>query len=247
MPCFALSNLLKQAGSQIIDLVYPPVCLVCGAEMDTGCLCEMCIREFRSVAPPFCDRCGVPIPADQIVCVGCAMSAPPFAWTHALGHYDGKLMHAVHRLKYDRKTALARPLGLLLARSLDSIPLMNAQTPAFDCVVPVPLYRSRLQKRGFNQSELLAEVIAEERGWKLDTVSLKRTQFTRPQASLTSYSERLANILGAFETRTPLAFQGQSVLLIDDVLTTLGTVRECARVLRNAGAKRVCVAALARG
>ncbi len=242
-----LTEFLKQAGSQLIDLVYPPVCLVCGAEREAGCLCDGCIRDFCPVLPPFCDRCGVPVAADQIVCVSCAMSAPPFSWTHALAHYDGKLLHAIHRLKYHRKTALARPLGTLLARSLDSIPLLHEHTPAFDCVVPVPLYWSRLQKRGFNQSELLAEVIAEERGWRLDTATLKRTRFTRTQASLTERSERLANILGAFETSTPLAFQGQSVLLVDDVLTTLGTVRECARVLRNAGAKRVCVAALARG
>ncbi len=242
-----LTEFLKQARTELIDLVYPPVCLVCGAEMKAGCLCEACIGAFNPVLPPFCDRCGVPIPADQIVCASCAMFAPPFVWTHALGLYDGKLMHAVHRLKYDRKTALARPLGRLLARSLDSTPLLTEQTTAFDCVVPVPLYWPRLQKRGFNQSELLAKVVAGERGWKLDTDNLRRNRFTRPQASLTERSERLANILGAFETRTPLAFQGQSVLLIDDVLTTLGTVRECARVLQNAGAKRVCVAALARG
>ncbi len=244
----AARNLLKQAGNALLDFVYPPVCLVCRAEMETGCLCEVCSRGFKPVLPPFCDRCGVPIAADQIVCAACVMSAPPFAWTHALGRYDDTLMHAIHRLKYERKTALARPLGLLLASSIGSCTrLVSEEYPAFDCMVPVPLHPSRLRQRGFNQSELLAKVIAQEHGWQLDTRNLKRVRFTRQQATITAYSERLANILGAFQTSEPLAFQGKSVLLIDDVLTTLGTVRECARVLRNAGAKRVCVAALARG
>ena len=141
-----LTNRLKQAGNALIDLVYPPICLVCCAEMEAGCLCEICSRGFHAVLPPFCDRCGVAISADQIVCIGCAMSAPPFAWTHALGRYDGTLLHAIHRLKYERKTALALPLGLLLAGSIGTCTrLVSEENSAFDSVVPVPLHPSRLR------------------------------------------------------------------------------------------------------
>jgi competence protein ComFC len=239
---------LKQAYNGVLDLIYPPICLVCGAEMAEGCLCSVCIGKFEAVAPPFCERCGVPISSDRMVCLSCELSEPPFVWTYALGKYDGSLRRAIHRMKFDRKSALAKPLGNLLADSLNALPsFLFSQSPAFDCVVPVPLHLSRLKKRGFNQSERLAGVVAQKRGWQLDTHNLRRTQFTRPQASVTDRSERLANIAGAFEAADPVGFQGRSVLLVDDVLTTLGTARECARVLKNAGAKRVCVAALARG
>lgn len=238
----------REVGADILDWIYPPVCLVCGAEMTEGCLCAVCIGQFEEVLPPFCDRCGVPISADRMVCASCAMHEPPFVWTCALGKYDGSLRRAIHRLKFDRKSALAVPLGSLLADSLENLPasLFAAQTPAFDCVVPVPLHSWRLRKRGFNQSERLAAVVAQKCGWTLDTRNLRRPRFTRPQSSISNASERLANISGAFTTSHPVAFQGCSVLLIDDVLTTLGTVRECARTLKNAGAKRVVVAALAR-
>ena len=116
----------------------------------------------------------------------------------------------------------------------------------FDCVVPVPLHPSKLRARGFNQSERIARVLSERRSWPLDTMGLFRARKTRTQTDLHA-TERRQNVQGIFDTKTPLYFDGKSVLLIDDVLTTGSTVSECARVLRNAGARRVAALALARG
>jgi predicted amidophosphoribosyltransferase len=85
-----------------------------------------------------------------------------------------------------------------------------------------------------------------ERGWLLDTKGLRRIRPTKTQTDLAP-AERAANVRGAFEARAPLYFEAKSVLIIDDVLTTTSTMREAARIVREAGAKRVCILALARG
>ncbi|HZP82613.1 MAG TPA: ComF family protein [Chthonomonadaceae bacterium] len=233
----------------LLDVVYPPCCLVCGERLDAGVLCLACQREIAPISPPFCDRCGVPVAAEESVCRLCAEGPePPFAWSQTLGAYQGTLRRAIHRLKYDGKAALAEPLGRLLAESLDKTPtpLLTAAHPAFDVVVPVPLHPARLRQRGFNQAERIGRVLARERGWRLDADGLRRTRYTRSQTNL-SPTERAANVKGAFVAREPHRFAGQSVLLVDDVLTTTATMRECAHISREAGASRICLVALAQG
>ncbi len=245
---------MREVWNGMLDLIYPPVCLVCRTGTAGDTLCEMCRKGVRPVLPPFCDRCGVPVAAERIVCPECENGPePPFDWSQALGQYDGPLRIAIHRLKYDGKTALAGPLGRMLAQSLDAdatplfAPRSEPSLPPFDAVIPIPLHPSRLYQRGFNQSERIARVLAAERGWRLDTTGLRRLRRTAVQARMTSRDERIANVQDAFAARTPTCFWNQSVLLIDDVLTTLSTVREAARTVRASGAARVCVLALARG
>ena len=237
----------------LLDMVYPPCCLVCGKRMESGALCEACIREFVAVAPPFCDRCGgLPDEAGRSICRPCETGpGAPYQWSQAMGHFGGTLREAILRFKYGGKAALAHPLGLCLARSLDTppSPLLTStlgEKLAFDAVVPVPLHPSKLRQRGFNQSERLARVVAEERGWQLDTSGVVRVRKTRVQALLEG-SEREKNVRGAFACRLGQRYAGQSVLIVDDVLTTGSTVSEVARVIRDAGASRICIIALARG
>lgn len=234
----------------VLDVVYPPCCLVCQQRLELGALCSRCIAAIHPLTGPFCDRCGVPIPAARSVCEGCEAGREPVYFTsQALGHYQGTLRQAIHRLKYDGRVALAEPLGLLLASSLHETPLLHGPTgePAgFDRVVPVPLHPTRLRQRGFNQAERIACVVAREYGWPLDTHGLRRLTPTRSQTRLGAI-ERVQNVKNAFSAATPSRFTGDRVLLIDDVLTTTATVRACSEALLLAGASRIGVAALARG
>ena len=221
---------LRQQATQVwnglLDLIYPPRCLVCGGDLEEGALCAACERTFTPILPPFCDRCGEPVPAERLVCRRCEQGPePPFAWSQALGQYDATLLRALHRLKYDGKVALALPLGRLLARSLEApSPLFDLKRsqdlPAFDAVVPVPLHPSRLRRRGFNQAERIARVVAKERGWRLDTTGLRRVRRTPSQTALT-LDARIANVRGAFAATEPMRFDGQAVLIIDDILTSV--------------------------
>ena len=245
---------VQEVWNGLLDLVYPPVCLVCRQWIAAGALCERCCESVAPILPPLCDRCGAPVPAERIVCVECEQGPePPFDWSQAMGQYTGPLRTAIHHLKYHGKTALATPLGLMLAHSLDSpltplcVPRSDPSLPLFDAVVPIPLHPARLRQRGFNQAERLARVLAAERNWTLDTQGLRRVRRTEVQALLTSREARAANVHAAFVARSPTHFWNQSVLLLDDVITTMATASAAAAAVRAAGAARICIVALARG
>lgn len=250
---YRLRERFLAVSNGLLDVIYPPRCVVCHAWMSSGALCELCVSGFVPLTPPFCSRCGVPTTAYDPLCVPCSGGAEPsFDWSLAMGQYAGTLREAIHHLKYNGKTALAEPLGTRLARSLDASPSPLLIDPSsgeprrIDLVIPIPLHAARLRQRGFNQAELIAGYVAKERNWQLDATNLRRVKRTRSQTAL-RIAERAANIRGAFAVRDPSRLTGRSVLLVDDVVTTTATTTEAARVLRDAGATRICVAALARG
>ncbi len=234
------ASILAEVGNAILDLVYPPRCLACGA-LGEEILCSRCIQGFRPVGALICNHCGRPRPRGE-KCPDCA-HAPARYITQARAPwiFDGPLRDAVHALKYRRKRRLARPLGGMLAQFLAAKPF---KSPNFDAVIPVPLHPKRLRERGFNQATLLAEEVAQELGLPV-LEALARTRSTQPQVNLHVH-ERAANVSGAFTVTEPKAIAGRTILLIDDVVTTLRTTDECARVLLDAGCISVYVASLAR-
>ena len=245
--------------SGILDVLYPPHCLICGVE-EREPYCLDCRKEISPLNPPFCEMCGLPSAEGKLVCRNCETAPPPYDSVIVLGRYEGGLKRAIHLLKYEGKSALAKPLGRLLAETInlkmesrrsfsDAIEDINNEdeaTHAFDCIVPVPLHSSRERERGFNQSLILAKPISDRFACEINVHDLKRVRKTRIQATLNQL-QRTGNVLGAFETRSALCFNQRKVLLVDDVMTTASTLRECARVLKNAGAASVWVAVLARG
>jgi len=102
-----------------------------------------------------------------------------------------------------------------------------------------------MHERGFNQSELIARAFVGDRGWPLNVTALRRVRRTKPQATLKA-DQRAENVRNAFAVAEPDTVRGRRVLLVDDVLTTMHTVTECSRVLKEAGATDVYVAAVAR-
>ena len=114
-----------------------------------------------------------------------------------------------------------------------------------DRVMPVPLHRTRLRTRGFNQALLLAAAVGRRFSLELDYDNLVRIRATRPQVELNG-PERTQNVRGAFELRRPDAVAGMRLLLVDDVFTTGATLNECSRVLKEAGAASVIAFTLAR-
>jgi ComF family protein len=222
----------------LLDGVFPPACEVCGEPLDSGApigLCRACLASMLPPPPPLCPRCGLPLPAGA-PCPDCRRRPPAFASAHAVGLYlptEGglnPLAVAVHALKYRRRRVLARALGELLA----------ARYP-FDAervVVPVPLHRTRLRSRGYNQALLLARVLARRRGLSLVPRALVRTRATAGQPGLGADARR-RNLDGAFAVRSAAAVVGRSVVLVDDVLTTGATADACAAALLAAGAERV--------
>jgi ComF family protein len=151
------------------------------------------------------------------------------------------LRDLIHAMKYQRVYGLVRPLGDLLRQHFGVY--WDARPPA--ALVPVPLHRSRLRVREFDQALALAQHLSQGVGIPLQADVLIRHRPTRSQVGL-SAAERRRNIRGAFTVHKPQACADQALLLIDDVYTTGATVQECARLLRQAGARRVDVYTLAR-
>lgn len=148
--------------------------------------------------------------------------------------YDGTLATAINLYKFHKIRRLYRPLGKLL---------LGFDAAGIDAVVPVPLSLKGLRERGFNQSLLLARVVAGHNRKPLIMDRLIKDLDTHPQIGL-SAKERAANLKGAFSVRGD--FRDMSLLLVDDVMTTGATVSECSKQLLEAGAKKIVVLTLAR-
>lgn len=201
--------------------------------------------------PPFCACCGRPFwtfepPLGGIaerpgLCEACRRRRPRFSYARAAALYRDAAREALHALKFRGKTALARPLGDLLAERGEV--LLPQRT--VDCLVPVPLHPARQAERGFNQSLLLARRLSQRWGIPVAAGVLGRVRVTRPQTEL-SAEERRSNVRDAFALRRPGAIAGRHVLLIDDIFTTGATVSECSRVLLAGEAIAVGVLTAAR-
>lgn len=202
-----------------------------------GLWTSFCKGFLEALYPTKCPLCGLLSERSPCgTCFGEFVANDPFAtyFDHglldfhaAIYRYEGRAAQAVRRLKYSRCTSLA-------AFMADEIAEAAERLPDYDLVVPVPIHWSRRHRRGFNQAELLAERLSPT------PKALIRVRSTRPQAGLPR-EQREKNIQGAFRAATVVS--GKRVLLIDDVLTSGHTARECAKALRAAGAAEVGILA----
>ena len=194
-----------------------------------------------ALTPAHCRCCAQPFPSatSSHLCGVCLQRPPSFSIVHAVGIYQGSLKEAVHKLKYRSQLTLAQPLGQLLSESITAAG--NAFAP--HRIIPVPLHPGRLRQRGYNQALEVARPIARQLAIPLDTTLLQRIRKTPPQQGLSAV-ERRSNLRNAFAvtSRAPAL----KILLVDDVMTTGETVRECCRTLLAGGVDEVQVAVVGR-
>ena len=247
-----IGSVLKPMGTEsvlagLIDLIFPPKCIECGALVtsDTAVpICEECFAEITFIESPLCLCCGLPFKAETAgdhLCGECITSKQYFSLARAVGIYDKVLLEAVHRFKYNRNITTGRALGKLMAGH--AFPLFDPWR--YNLIVPVPLHPKRLRQRGFNQAVILAKELANKYAFELALNFLQRSIDTLPQFNL-GRAERHSNVKGAFSVFRQARIDGRNIILVDDIFTTGNTVRECARVLLEAGAKEVAVLTLAR-
>jgi ComF family protein len=186
------------------------------------------------------------------ICPVCRRIERPFNRAVAYGSYEGGLRELIHLLKYNRVRPAAAVLGRMLSEAIADLESTFEHPAMFDqtiAVIPVPLYKTKLRQRGFNQAELIARAALKQlpvaARFQLVSGVLLRTRDTESQIGLTGHQRR-ENLRGAFAVPCATQITGREVLLVDDVYTTGTTASECARVLLRAGASQVWVATVAR-
>lgn len=241
---YAIGRAAKNAANGFVNLLMPPTCIACKGPVASALgYCAKCWAALPVNSGATCHQCATPLPQSyqtETLCLGCVNEPPPYDATTAPYLYDGPVRPALLSFKHGRET-YARTLGGAMARSL-----RESLTPD-TLVVPVPLHRLRMALRGYNQSLLLARVIAKEKGGLLQPDLLRRVKATASTKGMTR-KQRLRNVVGAFRICPGGAprLKGAEVLLVDDVMTTGATAAACARVLKRAGASRVRLVVYAR-
>lgn len=205
--------------SAVLDVLFPPRCVGCDAVLVTQhpCpVCPDCVLGMQWINGPVGSP-DIPLGLFDQLAACCTFSGP--------------IIDALHRFKYERRTDLARPLGVLLAGACGSY-------HADSVIIPVPLSRRRLRERGYNQAQLLARQLRRTHPMMIAPHALRRQRDTRPQVGQ-ERDARLANVRGAFVVHDRTIMRDRHVILLDDVMTTGATLTACAKALRHAGAASV--------
>jgi ComF family protein len=256
-------TMLRSAFGDLIATAFPCDCRVCGEALLRAAalpVCDRCRVAPRPQNTALCRICGTALdmesvrfesqfPVEGLLCHECRLAPPMFERAVAYAVYSDELREMIHLLKYERMSGLAKVFGRQLA---ESILTLRADAARELTVIAVPLFPAKQRQRGYNQAELLADAAGAELRrldpeWRLrrEHGVLARVRDTASQFELTAKGRR-RNLAGAFAVDASRLRAGCEVLLIDDIFTSGATARECSRMLRRAGARKVWVATLSR-
>ena len=218
----------------LISILFPKHCPFCGRPMESQQIyCEECKHQLPwTCAAKLCPQCG----QEHCICG----DAPFLKRLYVPFFYKGLAAGAVKSLKFYNKRAYSRSLGCLLAQCIQQ----QNQAFHFDCIVPIPMTKKDIRKRGYSQAELIARFMGEALGIAVEKNNLIKICQTKKQHDLTA-TERKQNLKNAFSVKKPETLRGKSILLCDDVTTTGATLREASVTLQKAGVKEISAAVIA--
>ncbi len=235
--------MIKTAKNFLLDLIFPSLCLTCENYLtdNNEKICDPCLHSM-----PVYDYLLCPVCMNRCVGEGAVSHCHrhfPYLLLAATSYDNPVAKKIIWQFKYGSWQSLAGPLADLMAESLQ-------KTGNYNCrdwmITPIPLHQSRLRKRGFNQSEALAERINKKMGLWWSKNNLVKIKNTGVQADLSDWKKREENIKDSFFVNHPEEFSGRNIILVDDVFTSGSTLAEAARVLKLAGAKKIIALTFAR-
>ena len=237
---FSMRYKIKIIIDKIINFFLPRTCFCCGADLqkNKGILCADCFKKLEVVKGMICRRCGLPLKSGGRYCHNCRgskISKYKCSFIRSALKFNEPSRALVHAFKYEKYLNIAPYFAEVMYKTFRNNP--EFREAAF--LVPVPIHRSRQRKRGFNQAEVLANHLGKICGIPVLN-ALTRVKNTESQTKL-NREERKQNILNAFVLVKGMEnkIDKQALILIDDVCTTSATLEECARVLKEAGAREV--------
>ncbi len=224
----------------ILDVFFPQSCLGCSLEIQRGeIVCHACFEKISVNKFLHCGKCGARLPEGKKIC--------HFDFPYILGaaaeYQDKTVRFIVKALKFGFTKNAARQLAELLIACSENIDLAGDDW----LVVPIPLGKKRMRKRGFNQAELIAKIFAEHFSLEIEKSALIRSKETEPQSEMKNFESRIENAEGCFGAVHPEKFSGRNIILIDDVSTSGATFFEAASYLKKSGVKKIIALAAAKG
>lgn len=239
----ALQRASRRTVSALRDALYPVTCLMCDARVEQeGALCPDCWADTPFLSGSCCELCGTKLPGEDdgiAGCDECIEMGRPWDEGRAALVYAGTARRMVLAFKHGDRTELATGAARWLHRRARDI--LTEET----LIVPVPVHRWRLLKRRYNQAALLAQALAKLTNGSCDVMALTRHRATLSQGHRAA-PNRFENLVDAIHVTPGAQVAGRHVAIVDDVLTSGATLAACAEVLRDAGASRISVLALAR-
>ena len=233
--------------TSVLSVFLPPRCIKCGRVLPGGDdgLCQDCFNEVSFISRPYCEKCGHPLdeePANRkLYCASCLQNhRSPFRLSRSAFRYDDGSKNLILSFKFMDKTENAKVLGRWLFNAGKDIWNQGA-----DVLIPIPLHYTRLLRRRYNQSALLCHELSRLCGLPVEYTAVERHRKTRPQVEFSGHA-RIKNVKNAFRIRHPERIRGKHIVLVDDVMTTGSTLKECALVLHKAGAASVDTLTVAR-
>ncbi|PKO02933.1 MAG: hypothetical protein CVU43_05230 [Chloroflexi bacterium HGW-Chloroflexi-5] len=219
-----------------MDWLYPPRC--CNCDRWGFVLCEDCFKLIEPLNGNLCKKCGHPIFGKSSFCEECRLSPPPYTQMRSWTSHTGPTRKAIHALKYKRNLVIGR----ILAQPL--IEMIEKSGWQIDLVVPIPLSKTRMRTRGYNQAALISRYLATSLNIQHSTNCVKRVRDTSTQIDM-DVNKRFTNLLDAFYAN-PATLKKRNILIVDDVITTGATMHNCAKAILNAGAEKIYCLSVAR-
>lgn len=252
----AIKSVLEKCYTFILDILFPIYCLGCGEEGKW--ICSECLEKIEILKKQACPVCGVESKTGAR-CFNCRAKTEIDGVIAATAYFgedrkESLAKKAIHIFKYRFVKDLAEPLGAVIIRQIKKRQIIKLEKTIIfgpdinnKIIVPVSLHIKRLRWRGFNQAELLADEISKHFNLPLDKLVLTRQKNNIPQVEVKDRKDRIENIRDAFVCVDKAKVKDKTIILVDDVATTSATLGECAKALKNAGAKEVWGVVVARG
>lgn len=231
---------------KIFDVFYQPVCIVCKEHIsNANTLCSNCWGQIDFITEPLCKKCGVPAEQgdySEYLCDNqCTERGNVYQLSRSAVLYNHVISYLIKQLKYNDNTMIIKMFVNWLMQAGKNI------IPKCDFVTPVPMYKTKLIVRKYNQAALLANSLSKKSGKVCIVDLLTKIKDTENQSKLNRY-ERIRNLDRAFSVKRKFLSKlaNKTILLIDDVITTGSTTNECSNMLMQSGAKNVFVLTIAK-